>query len=253
MDDLVAARQAGGTTGPVVLAGRYRLGRRLGRGGMADVYDAVDVRLGRPVAVKVLRAELAADAGFRARFEAEARSAARLAHPHVVAVHDTGEDGDHPWIVMERLPGRTLADDISSGPLDEEAAREVALQVLDALGSAHAAGLVHRDVKPANILWADGGGVKVADFGIAKGAEPPGGSGDLTATNLLLGTPAYLAPERIDGSPATARSDLWSVGVVLYEALSGVKPFEGGTPLAVAVAIRHGERVPLADRRPGVD
>ncbi len=235
-----------------LVAGRYRALRLLGRGGMAEVWEARDERLERQVALKLLRGDLAADPGFRARFEAEARLAARLAHPHVVAVYDTGEDAGRPWIVMERLPGASLADDIGKGPMDEATVRQVGLQVLAALEAAHSAGLVHRDVKPANILWDGDGNVKVADFGIAKGLETPAGGADLTATNLLIGTPGYLAPERIDGHPATARSDLWSVGVVLYEALTATKPFRGETPLSVALAVRQGERPSLTDLRAGL-
>ncbi len=235
----------------MVLAGRYRLGRVLGRGGMAVVYGGIDDRLDRQVAVKVLRAELAADAGLRSRFETEARSAARLVHPNVVSVFDTGESGGRPYIVMEQLSGETLADRIRAAPLAEAAAASVGAEVLAALAMAHAAGIIHRDVKPANILVCRDGSVKVADFGIAKGLEPqPGEPTDLTATAMLIGTPAYLAPERLAGQPATVRSDLWSVGVVLYEALAGTKPFGGATPLAVAGAIQHTDPVPLAQHRP---
>lgn len=242
----------GARTGPV-LAGRYRLGRVLGQGGMAVVHEGFDGRLDRRVAVKVLRGELAADPSLRIRFEAEARSAARLVHPNVVSVFDTGESLGRPWIVMEQLSGETLADRIQAGPLDEASVTRMAGELLAALGTAHSAGIVHRDVKPGNILVAGDGSFKVADFGIAKGLEPrPGQAADLTATAMLIGTPAYLAPERLAGQPATERSDLWSVGVVLYEALAGVKPFVGATPLAVAGAIQHTDPVPLAERCPDV-
>jgi Protein kinase domain len=230
----------------VLIGDRYRIGLRLGRGGMADVYDAQDERLARPVAVKLLRPELAVHPDVRRRFEAEARAAARLSHPNVVAVHDTGDDGGRAYIVMERLPGDTLADRIAAGPVDQVWLRRVALEVLAALGAAHAAGIVHRDVKPGNILMSSDGRAKVADFGIAKTVEPLAGTGtttlaerDLTATGMVIGTPAYLAPERIDGHPATAQSDLYAVGVVMYEALTGRKAFPGTTPLAVAYSARH--------------
>ncbi|MGH9151457.1 MAG: serine/threonine-protein kinase, partial [Acidimicrobiales bacterium] len=232
-----------------VLRGRYRLGPLLGRGGMAEVYEGHDERLDRPVAVKVLRAEMAADPGVRERFEVEGRSAARLAHPNVVAVFDTGEEQGTPYLVMERLPGDTLADRMADGPVDQEWLRAVAADVLAALGAAHAAGLVHRDVKPGNILMAADGRAKVADFGIAKSLEV---AGDLTGTGLLVGTPAYLAPERLDGRPATERSDLYSLGVVLYEALAGAKPFTAETPLAMAGAVLNDVPAPLAELRPGV-
>ena len=150
-----------------VLGGRYRLGALLGRGGMAEVYDAVDERLDRPVAVKLLRPTMALRHDVRRRFESEARSAARLSHPNAVAVFDTGQDGDVPWLVMERLPGETLADRMQRGPLDADWVRRMAGDVLGALGAAHAAGLVHRDVKPGNILLDDNDCAKVADFGIA--------------------------------------------------------------------------------------
>jgi serine/threonine-protein kinase len=220
---------------------------------MADVFDGVDERLGRPVAVKVLRPDLVRRPEVRARFEQEARSAARLSHPNVVGVYDTGEDDDGtPYFIMERLPGETLADRMAAGPQDPAWVVRMAGDVLGALAAAHAAGVVHRDVKPGNILLADDGCAKVADFGIAKTAEEAAG-GDTTATGTLLGTPAYLAPERIDGRPATPQSDLYSFGVVLYEALAGTKPFSGETPVAVANAIRHDEPEPLAWLRPGID
>jgi serine/threonine protein kinase len=239
-------------TGEMV-AGRYRLGQPLGSGGMAEVFDAMDERLERPVAVKLLRTELSGDPGLRRRFEIEARAAARLVHPNVVAVFDTGELGDRPYIVMERLPGATLADRLREGRMDEPGTRRLASEVLGALAAAHAAGILHRDVKPSNILWTRDGSVKVADFGIAKGMEPVLGTqtGDITATNLVIGTPAYLAPERLAGEPATPRSDLWSLGAVLYEALAGLRPFSS------AAALVHDpeqtEVVPLAARRPGMD
>ena len=221
---------------------------------MADVYAAVDERLDRHVAVKVLRPEMAAKPEIRTRFESEALSAARLAHPNVVTVYDTGEDHGVPYIVMECLPGRTLSTAMAAGPVDQPWLCHIALDVLGALAAAHAAGVVHRDVKPGNILLTDDGRAKVADFGIAKSLEPVGGRFiDTTATNMMLGTPAYLAPERIQGEPATPRSDLYSLGVVLYEALTGVKPFTGDTPLAVAMAAVHEEPAPLTDLRPDVE
>ncbi|HEX7168499.1 MAG TPA: serine/threonine-protein kinase [Acidimicrobiales bacterium] len=230
-----------------VIGGRYRLGPLLGRGGMAEVYDAVDSRLDRPVAVKVLRPEMAARIDVRRRFEAEARGAARLSHSNVVAIFDTGEDDGLPWIVMERLPGETLADRMGKDPLDTAWVGRVAGDVLGALGAAHAAGLIHRDVKPGNILIGADGCAKVADFGIAKSLEAVG---DETHTGQLVGTPAYLAPERIDGEPATVRSDLFALGVVLYEALAGEKPFRGTTPVSIAYAVRHTDPKPLAEVRP---
>jgi serine/threonine-protein kinase len=236
-----------------MIAGRYRLGPPLGSGGMAEVFDAMDERLERPVAVKLLRADLSGDPGLRRRFEVEARSAARLVHPNVVAVFDTGELGDRPYIVMERLPGATLADRLREGRMDEPGTRRLASEVLGALAAAHAAGIVHRDVKPSNILWTRDGSVKVADFGIAKGLEPllDTQTGDITGTNLVIGTPAYLAPERLAGERATPSSDLWSLGAVLYEALAGMRPFSRST--ALVHDPERPEPVPLEVRRPGVD
>jgi len=242
-----------------VIAGRYQVDGELGRGGMAEVRAGTDLRLQRPVAVKFLLPEMAARDDIRRRFEAEARAAASLSHPHAVAVFDTGEHEGRAYIVMERLPGETLADRIAAGPVDPEWLRRIVGQVLGALGAAHAAGLVHRDVKPGNILLTADGQAKIADFGIAKSLQGPAGLDggvrppDLTGTGQLLGTPAYLAPEQLDGAPASARSDIYGVGVVLYEALAGVRPFPGDTPLAVARAVASGSYRPLAEARPGLD
>jgi len=240
-----------------VIAGRYRLGELLGRGGMADVYDGLDLRLGRAVAVKLLRPEMGERDDVRTRFEAEARAAAGLSHPNAVAVFDTGEHDGVPYLVMERLPGTTLADRIADGPVDPAWVCGAAAGALGALAVAHEAGIVHRDVKPGNILLAADGTAKIADFGIAKSVSPSDGSTDggrdLTATGQLLGTPAYLAPERIEGHAASPRSDLWALGVVLYEALAGEKPFTGRTPLDVASAVAAGNHVPLGDLRPDLE
>jgi len=171
---------------------------------MAEVRAGTDLRLQRPVAVKFLPAGMAARGDIRRRFDAEARAAASLSHPNAVGVFDTGEADGRPYIVMERLPGETLADRIAAGPVDPEWLRTVMGEVLGALAAAHAGGLVHRDVKPGNILLTADGHAKIADFGIAKSLEGTTRPPDLTGTGLLLGTPAYLAPERIDGAPATA-------------------------------------------------
>ena len=248
MPGTAPSRLAAGT----LLADRYEVGQLLGRGGMAEVYAGTDRRLDRPVAVKLLTSEMGARADVRTRFEAEARAAASLSHPGVVAVYDTGEHQGVLYIVMERLPGETLADRIAGGPVDPGWLTTVADDVLAALAAAHAAGLVHRDVKPANILLTSDGRAKVADFGIAKSLEAAGVA-DLTGTGQLLGTPAYLAPERLDGAPATPAADIWSLGVVLYEALTGAKPFTGDTPLATARAVSSGAHRPLADARPDLD
>ena len=231
-----------------LLAGRYELGRPLGQGGMGTVLDATDRRLARPVAVKILRADLARQPRARRRFETEAHAAARLSHPNVVIVFDSGEDDGVPFLVMERLPGRTLADELTAGPLSFERASLVASEVLSALAAAHAAGVIHRDVKPANVLHTDDGHVKVSDFGIAKTTDDL----DQTQTVELFATPGYLAPERLAGEPASQRSDIYSVGVLLYEALSGKQPFTGDSPLAVMRAIESGSAEPLASMRAGL-
>jgi len=232
-----------------VLCGRYRLVEPVGRGGVGEVWAADDLRLDRRVAVKLLRPELTGDPAVRLRFESEARAAARLNHPNVVSVFDAGEHDGRALLVMELLDGKTLADEIGRGPLGAEAARSMAVQVLAALEAAHAQGLVHRDVKPGNILRSADGGWKVGDFGIAKSVAE---AGDLTATGLLVGTPAYLAPERVDGRPATGASDIFSLGAVLFEAVTGVKPFAGDTPLAIAAAVRADDPPPIRSLRPDV-
>lgn len=217
---------------------------------MGEVYDAVDLRLDRPVALKRLRADMAEDPSMRRRVQTEARLAARLTHPNVVTVFDSGLDGGHPFIVMERLEGRTLADEMASGPMPTDRACAMALQVLGALAAAHAIGLIHRDVKPGNILAAAGEGWKVADFGIATSTDS---DHTITRTGELLGSPSYLAPERLEGHAATARSDLYSLGVVLYEAVSGSRPFGETNPWALGMRIRDGRYEPVRDVAPGID
>jgi eukaryotic-like serine/threonine-protein kinase len=232
------------------VGGRYRLGERLGHGGMGEVFAAHDLRLDREVALKLLRADLAEQNGMRERVVAEARLAARLSHPHVVGVLDTGEQDGRPFVVMERLSGRTLRDELSGGAMPAERVRDVGLQVLRALAAAHELGIVHRDVKPGNILDAGLGTWKVADFGIAKWVHA---DQTLTGTGELLGSPSYLAPERIEGQQAGPASDLYAVGVLLYEALCGRKPFEGDDPFALATAIRDGAFEPPASVLPDAD
>jgi len=234
---------------PTTLADRYELTRVVGRGGMGEVWAGRDLRLGRDVAVKLLSPHLASEPGVRGRFEVEARAAAGLNHPNVVAVYDSGEHEGTPFLVMELLPGRTLADELTEGPLDPERARAVGAEVLAALAASHRAGVLHRDIKPGNVLLAADGTAKVADFGIAKSTEAL----DLTSTGTIVGTAAYLAPERLLGQPATAQADLYAVGVLLYEALSGRKPFEADTPMGLMRAVEASDPVPLAEARPGLD
>jgi serine/threonine-protein kinase len=237
-----------------VLAGRYRLRRPIARGGMAEVWEATDDILGRPVAVKVLLPHLAADASFLERFRREAIAAARLAHPNVVATFDTGVDNGVAYIVMELVHGRTLHELLAtSGALTPHRAVAIAVQVAAALDYAHQHGVVHRDIKPANILINDDGQVKVADFGIAKaaaaadGAARPWASQDLTQSGAVVGTAKYLSPEQVNGDPVDGRADIYSLGVVLYEMLCGRTPFVGETD--VAVALQHVTTPPLSPRQ----
>ncbi len=233
---------------PEILGGRYELRGILGRGGMAEVRDGWDIRLRRAVAVKLLHPAFSADPANRRRFETEAHAAAALNHPHIVAVHDSGEDAGTPFIVMERLSGRTLADELMRGPLPQAQVRSILNDVLSALTVAHAAGILHRDIKPANILYTAAGDVKVADFGIAKSADVAH-----TMTGQIVGTMAYLSADRLAGRPATVADDLYAVGVVGYEALSGRKPFpQEGLP-ALARAIAEDQPPPLTLVRPDVE
>ena len=234
---------------PNVIADRYELGELVAAGGMGEVYAGRDLKLERAVALKFLRKDMAAHPELRSRFEAEARAAGRLSHPNVVGVFDTDEHDGTPFIVMELLSGRTLADEIANGPATQERARQVGREILSALRASHAEGILHRDLKPGNVLLGEGGSVKVGDFGVAKMAEGM----HLTQAGILLGTPAYLAPERIAGEPASASSDIYSVGVILYEMLAGRKPFEADTPLGLMRAIQDAPVPPLAEVRPDVD
>jgi serine/threonine protein kinase len=208
-----------------VIGGRYRIHGLLGEGGMARVYDGFDQRLERPVAVKILRPQTLAVPSMCKRFQQEARIAARLVHPNIVEVLDYGEDDSSAYLIMERLPGTTLRDEIMRGPLPRQRVMSVMTETLTALAAAHKLGVVHRDIKPSNILLQDDGHTKITDFGIAKSFDVGGGPGsvaeDLTMTGVVLGTPGYLAPERRSGQPATVQSDLYAVGAVMVEGLTG--------------------------------
>jgi len=234
---------------PVTLADRYRLQEVVGRGGMGEVWSATDLRLDRLVAVKLLNAQMASEPSVRERFDFEARSAARLTHPNVVLVYDSGEEDGTPFLVMELLPGRTLADELTAGPLEPNRARRVGIEVLSALAASHQAGILHRDIKPGNVLLTTNGTAKVGDFGIAKSTEGL----HLTSTGMIVGTAAYLAPERVMGQSASPQSDIYAVGVVLYEALSGRKPFDADTPIGMMRAVEAHEVVPLSEICPRLD
>jgi serine/threonine protein kinase len=215
---------------------------------MATVHDGWDTRLGRAVAVKLLHPGLATDSENRRRFEHEARSAAALSHPNIVAVHDRGEHEGTPFIVMERLPGNTLADLIARGPLQEPLVRTVLAEVLAALAAAHQAGILHRDIKPGNILFTSSGMAKVADFGIAKTTET-----NHTVAGQIVGTVAYLSPDRLSGKPAAPSDDLYAVGAVGYEALTGRRAFPQDTLGALSHAIMTQRPPALAALRPDLD
>ncbi|PWI12507.1 Stk1 family PASTA domain-containing Ser/Thr kinase [Streptomyces sp. NWU339] len=232
---------------PRRLGGRYELGHVLGRGGMAEVYLAHDTRLGRTVAVKTLRADLARDPSFQARFRREAQSAASLNHPAIVAVYDTGEDYidgvSIPYIVMEYVDGSTLRELLHSGrKLLPERTLEMTIGILQALEYSHRAGIVHRDIKPANVMLTRNGQVKVMDFGIARAMGDSGMT--MTQTSAVIGTAQYLSPEQAKGEQVDARSDLYSTGCLLYELLTVRPPFVGDSP--VAVAYQHVREEPQA-------
>lgn len=227
---------------PRVLAGRYEVGELIGRGGMAEVHIGHDTRLGRTVAIKVLRSDLARDPSFLARFRREAQSAAALNHPAIVAVYDTGEDTHTdtqgasvhvPFIVMEYVEGHTVRDILQDGaavPIEE--AVEITAGILSALEYSHQAGIVHRDIKPANVMITPTGAVKVMDFGIARAMADSAAT--MTQTHAVIGTAQYLSPEQARGETVDARSDLYSTGCVLFELLTGRPPFMGDSPVAVA-------------------
>ncbi|MGY4721296.1 Stk1 family PASTA domain-containing Ser/Thr kinase [Naumannella huperziae] len=229
-----------------VLDGRYEVTDRVARGGMATVYLATDQRLTRTVAVKVMQEGLGADEDFVAKFDREARSAARLSHPNVVSVFDQGHDGDRPYIVMEHIAGGTLRQLMNrAGVLEPLRALELIEPVLAALAAAHEAGIVHRDVKPENVLITDRGQLKVADFGLARAISAQ----TITANQgLLIGTVSYLPPELVLHGRATPRSDVYSAGVVLFEMLTGSKPHTGDTPIQVAWAHVHNDIEPPSQR-----
>ncbi|KIF07595.1 serine/threonine protein kinase, partial [Streptomyces sp. RSD-27] len=212
-----------------VLDGRYRVDARIAAGGMATVYRALDTRLDRVLALKIMHPALAADAAFVDRFIREAKSVARLAHPNVVGVFDQGTDGPYTYLAMEYVSGCTLRDVLRErGALQPRAALDILEPVLAALGTAHRAGFVHRDIKPENVLIGDDGRVKVADFGLVRSVDAA-----TQTTGSVLGTVSYLAPEQIEDGVYDTRVDVYACGVVLYEMLTGSKPHTGGSPAQV--------------------
>ena len=236
------------TTTPRMLGQRYEVGEVLGRGGMAEVHRGRDIRLGREVAIKVLRSDIARDPTFQARFRREAQAAASLNHPAIVAVYDTGEDsvaaGDVPYIVMEYVEGRTLRDVLKDeGVMEVNAAMSFAADICAALDFSHRNGIVHRDVKPGNVMITPAGAVKVMDFGIARAVSDS--SVTMTSTAAVIGTAQYLSPEQARGESVDARSDVYSAGCLLFELVTGGPPFTGDSPVAVAYQhVREDPRPP---------
>ena len=214
-----------------VLDGRYRVDTLIATGGMSGVYRGLDLRLDRPVACKIMDSRYAGDNQFLARFRREARAVAKLKHPGLVAVYDQGIDGAHPFLVMELIEGGTLRELLAErGPMPPHAVAAVLRPVLGGLAAAHHAGLVHRDVKPENVLISDDGDVKIADFGLVRAIA----EAKITSTSVILGTAAYLSPEQVSTGDAGPASDVYSVGILTYELLTGATPFRGDTALTVA-------------------
>jgi serine/threonine-protein kinase len=214
-----------------VLDGRYRVDTMIATGGMSAVYRGLDMRLDRPVALKVMDSRYAGDTQFMTRFQREARAVARLKNPGLVAVYDQGIDGQHPFLVMELVEGGTLRELLRErGPMPPHAVAAVLAPVLGGLAVAHRAGLVHRDIKPENVLISDDGEVKIADFGLVRAVA----EAKITSTSVILGTAAYLSPEQVSTGDADPRSDVYSVGILAYELLTGDTPFTGDSALAVA-------------------
>ncbi|NIJ05591.1 Stk1 family PASTA domain-containing Ser/Thr kinase [Frigoribacterium faeni] len=233
-----------------LLANRYQIGELIGRGGMADVHVGTDARLGRRVAIKLMKPSLATDPAFRTRFRQEAQAAARMAHPTIVRVFDAGEESTRdrsghevqvPFIVMEYVEGRLLKDIVREGPMDPAEAVRVTEGILTALEYSHRAGVVHRDIKPGNVMITHAGQVKVMDFGIARAISDS--SATVAQTTTILGTAQYFSPEQARGETVDARSDLYSTGVLLFELLTGRAPFRGDSP--VAVAYQHVSEAPV--------
>ena len=233
-----------------VIDGRYEVRSLIARGGMATVYEALDLRLDRTIALKIMHPHLAHDEAFVARFEREAKAAARLTHGHVVGVYDQGRDGENVYLAMELVRGRTLRDILRQyGPLTPEQAMVFLDPILEALAAAHTAGFVHRDIKPENVLVSHDGRVKVADFGLARALS----SGTQSVTQgMIIGTVAYLSPEQVEKGEADGRSDLYAAGILLFEMVTGQVPHEGESPLSIAYQHVNSDVPPPSSLRPGL-
>ena len=228
---LVETYQQSGPLVGTVLEGRYRVDNMIATGGTSSVYRGLDLRLDRPVALKIMESRYAGDQQFLTRFQREARAVARLANPGLVAVYDQGIEGRHPFLVMELVDGGTLRELLRErGPMPPHAVAAVLAPVLGGLAVAHAAGLVHRDIKPENVLISDSGEVKIADFGLVRAVA----EAKITSASVILGTAAYLSPEQVSTGDADSRSDVYSVGILVYELLTGATPFTGDSALTVA-------------------
>jgi eukaryotic-like serine/threonine-protein kinase len=229
------------------LAGRFVIERKLGRGGMGEVYLAHDALLGDRVALKTIAADSVTPAALE-RFRREAQAARRVTHPHVVRIHDVGQDGDLAFISMEYIEGETLGGRVHrEGPLSLPEAKRIVLQVCDGLSAAHAAGVVHRDLKPDNILLDRDGNARVIDFGLARLEQAAG----LTASGMVMGTPHFMAPEQVQGRPADVRTDVYALGCVLYHVLTGAPPFERES--AIAIGMAHCTEQPTSPRATRAD
>lgn len=249
----------GATPGVTLLAGRYQVGNLIGRGGMADVHVGVDSRLGRRVAIKLLKPSLATDPAFRVRFRREAQDAAKMAHPTIVRIFDAGEETvtdangtevQAPFIIMEYVDGRLLKDIITEGPLESSEAIRIIQEVLTALEYSHRAGVVHRDIKPGNIMITPAGQVKVMDFGIARAVSES--SATIAETSTIMGTAQYFSPEQARGESVDARTDLYSAGIMLFEMLTGRAPFVDENPVAVAYQHVNQAVIPPSSINPSV-
>ena len=234
-----------------LLNNRYALGEMIGTGGMADVYIGDDTRLNRKVAIKVLRRDLARDPSFVARFRKEALAAGGLNHPGIVSVYDSGEDNNSPYIVMELISGKTLRQVMQAGEISQSRALEIIEGILQALEYSHNEGIVHRDIKPGNIMITDNGDIKVMDFGIARATDDIGAT--MTNTWNVIGTAQYLSPEQATGEVADGRSDLYSLGCLMYELLTGRPPFTGDTPVSIAYQHVSSPLIPASQIKPGLN